>query len=274
MRRLPCVLSVDSTVGQFTELAYQGPPDRWTPAQLRANRALERRAFSGAAVVLAWTDHIAAAIREEYGLPEDRLATFHPGIDVSWWAKAASERARIHAEDDERLRVLFVGNDVGRKGLGTLIAAVGRLGDAVSLDVVSGDEIEASAGVRVHHGLRPGTVELRDRFAAADVFVLPTTADAVPWGVLEAMAAGLPVISSTVGSIPELVGETGDLIEPGDDVALAEAIERYLDSPLREARGAAAMARARERYDSRTQIPRLVAVLHDAARRGGRAGGV
>lgn len=67
----------------------------------------------------------------------------------------------------------------------------------------------------------------------ADVFVLPTYADAFPMSVLEAMEFGMPVISTTIGSIPEMVieGENGYLIEPGDTEGLYQIIMRYLENP-------------------------------------------
>jgi glycosyltransferase involved in cell wall biosynthesis len=70
--------------------------------------------------------------------------------------------------------------------------------------------------------------------------------------VIEAMAAGLPVVASSVGGLPELVadGETGILVPAGDAVALAEALARLLDDPeLRRSYGAAARRRALERFD-------------------------
>jgi glycosyltransferase involved in cell wall biosynthesis len=74
----------------------------------------------------------------------------------------------------------------------------------------------------------------------------------MPISVLEAMAAGLPVIASAVGGVPELVvdGETGILVPPGDVAALADAIARVLtDADLRTSFGAAGRRRAEERFD-------------------------
>ncbi len=262
MRRTPCVLSVDATVGQFTALEYQGPRDRFSGLQLRLLARLERRAIAGAAAVMAWTEWNAEALRAEYPRSKTPVWTVHPGIDVGWWAAAARER-RPHAEGPAR--VLFVGNDVGRKGLAALREAVSRLGGAVVLDVVTGDPVEGDELVRVHHGVSAGTEELRGFYRDADVFALPTRADAVPWAVLEAMAAGLPVLASDVGSISELVGEAGELVPPGDAEAIAAALRRLADPQLRERLGARAAERARERYDGAAQASRLLALLGEVA---------
>jgi glycosyltransferase involved in cell wall biosynthesis len=267
MRRIPCVLSVDASVGQFTALEYQGPRDRFSATQLRLLARLERRAIAGAAAVHAWTEWNATALRAEYPKLDTRVEAIHPGLDVAWWEQAARQR---QTREGEPTRVLFVGNDVGRKGLDSLVAAAARLGGAVVLDVVSGDEVEASDVVRVHCGIASGTEELRAMYRDADVFALPTRADAVPWAVVEAMAAGLPVVASDVGAISELLGDAGLLVASGDVDGLEAALRRLTDPELRRALGARGSERARERYDSAVQTPRLLALLAEVA--GERAG--
>jgi glycosyltransferase involved in cell wall biosynthesis len=262
MRRLPCVLSVDAALHQFTALEYDGPLNRWSARQDRILFRLERRAIDAAVAVVAWTEWNAAALREDYGLGGDRLATIHPGLDADWWEVAARQRT---AGREEPLRVLFVGNEVGRKGLGLLIEAVSRPGVDAVLDVVTGDAVEEGGPVRVHHGVEPNSEELRRLYAQADVFALPTKADAIPWAVVEAMAAGLPVVASRVGAIPELLGDCGLAIEPGSVEELAAALKRLGDDGLRGSLGALALKRVRERYDRDVQVPRLLGVLTQAA---------
>jgi len=264
MRRLPCVLSVDATVGQFTALEYDGPGNRWTPRQLRLLRRLERRAIAGAAAVVAWTEWNAAALRADYDMAGTPLATIHPGLDRDWWEGAAERRPGRH---DGPLRVLFVGNDVERKGLTVLREAIERLGGRALLDVVSAEPVEEGPLVRVHSGVAAHSERLRDLYAAADVFALPTRADAVPWVVLEAMAAGLPVIGATVGAIPELIGDGGELVPPGDPDRLAAAIDGLADPGRRQRLAAAARDRVRERYDGARQTQLLIELLEQAGGR-------
>jgi glycosyltransferase involved in cell wall biosynthesis len=268
MRELPTILSIDATVGQFTALEYT-PHDRWTPRQLRLMRRLERRALRGAAAAMPWTEWNAAALESEYGLDDLRAEAIHPGLDAGWWGEAATRRPR---EREGPMRVLFVGNDVERKGLPTLIEAVGALDGEAVLDVVSGDEIEARDFVSLHRGVTAGSELLRERYAEADVFALPTHADAVPWAVLEAMAAGLPVVASGVGAIPEMLGDSGETVPPGDPEALAVALRRLSDPERRRAMGAAARERVHENYDNALQTPRILALATAVAEgaRGGR----
>jgi glycosyltransferase involved in cell wall biosynthesis len=264
MKRLPCVLSVDATARQYAALEYEGPPDRWTPLQTRILAALERRAVRRAARVMAWTGWVAASLREQYGIAEERLVTLHPGLDAQWWGAAATARRET---DDGPMKVLFVGNDVERKGLGSLTAAAERLGDRVQLDVVSGEAIEENDRLRAHHGVEAQSEELRALYSGADVFALPTRADMAPWVVLEAMAAGLPVLATRVGAIAELSGDAGVLVEPGDVDGIAAALEGLLDPGRRRRLGDRALTRIRADYDSATQTGLLVDLLGEAAGR-------
>jgi glycosyltransferase involved in cell wall biosynthesis len=258
MRRLPCFLSIDATVRQFTALEYGGPRDRFSPLQDRVLGRLERRAIDAAAGVVAWTDWTAGALREDYGIEAPRLATIHPGLDADWWSRAAARRETDHPGP---LRVLFVGNDVERKGLDSLIETVSRPELDAVLDVVTGEQVPETASVRVHRGIEARSKALRDLYARADAFALPTKADATPWAVIEAMAAGLPVVATRVGAIAELLGDAGEPIEPGSVGELERALGRIADPGVRRTLGSRGLERVRERYDSEVQARRLVELI-------------
>ena len=91
-------------------------------------------------------------------------------------------------------------------------------------------------------------------------FILPSYIEGVPMGILEGMAWGLPVVSTTVGGIPDVVedGREGLLIEPGDIAALREAMERFLrNDEERKRMGSAAREKVSRRFTPHTIIPRL-----------------
>ncbi|MBL8515981.1 MAG: glycosyltransferase family 4 protein [Betaproteobacteria bacterium] len=102
-----------------------------------------------------------------------------------------------------------------------------------------------------------------------DIFVLPSYAnEGVPQALMQAMACGLPVVSTPVGSIDEIVtdGETGLMVAPQDVITLRAAIEKLKsDAPLRSALGAAALARARERFSADLMVARMERIFALAA---------
>jgi glycosyltransferase involved in cell wall biosynthesis len=91
-----------------------------------------------------------------------------------------------------------------------------------------------------------------------------------PNAVLEAMAAGVPVIAARAGAVPEIVpdGEAGILASPGDGAAFLSAIESLLVDPERARRlGAAGRRRFEQFYDIRVVAPRILAVVREAIER-------
>lgn len=260
MRELPCVLSVDATVRQYMELGYY-PHDRFTAPVTATVATMETRALRAAAGAMAWTRWNRDALMAEHGLHPAHVEVIHPGLDAAWWAQPRDLRPA-----GDPLRILFVGNDVARKGLGVLRDAAGRL-HGVTIDVVTGDNVSAGEDVRVHRGVVPRSEELRRLYNEADVFVLPTYADAVPNVVLEAMAAGLPVVATDVGAVREIVGDKGVVVPRGDVDALAAALAALHRDPTRRAAlGEAAQERVRRHYEASTQAERLAEWLLNLVR--------
>jgi glycosyltransferase involved in cell wall biosynthesis len=160
----------------------------------------------------------------------------------------------------ERPLILAVGRLKAPKDFPTLIRALSSLEPDSFEAVIVGDgpdrprleeEIEA-LGLEGRVRLAGERRDVPQLLAAADVFVLPSTSEGLPVSVLEAMAAGVPVVASRVGGVPEQVsdGETGLLVEPGDLDELATALARLIAEPsLRRRLGAAGRARAEQAFD-------------------------
>ncbi len=118
-------------------------------------------------------------------------------------------------------------------------------------------------------GTKPQS-ELRRRLAAANVFVLPSVIDPeggmdnLPTVIMEAMATALPVVSTNIGGIPEMVieNETGFLVQPGDAVAMADAINKIIgDSSVARRLGQSGYERARTLFSIEKNVRELCALL-------------
>lgn len=159
---------------------------------------------------------------------------------------------------DGCVTLLFLGNLCRRKGVWELIEAAKGLPDYIRLVFVGGEEeigILAAAG----HAITKDHLERKISLAGsargdakyrwlrdADIFVLPSHAEGLPMSMLEAMAAGLPVVVTPVGAIPGVIsdGREGLIVPVGDVPALHRALLRLVESrELRERLGAAAQQR-------------------------------
>jgi glycosyltransferase involved in cell wall biosynthesis len=160
---------------------------------------------------------------------------------------------------NEPPRIVWVGRLQAPKDPLTLVSALGRLERPFEADFVGDGPFRRTVELELERlGLGASVRVLGDRrdvgslLARSDVFVLASRSEGLPLSILEAMAAGLPVVASRVGGVPELVvdGETGLLVPAGDPELLAAAVGRLLDdATLRRRLGEAGRARVRERFD-------------------------
>ncbi len=188
--------------------------------------------------------------------------------------------------DRRRVRITYLGTLIRSKGFPDLLRVAGRLRDEeVAASFVfagawnSDGERAEGLGLVEELGLEDrvefiGVVaggEKRRVLAEADVFVLPTSypPEGQPFAILEAMAAGLPVVSTPRGAIPDMVehGVTGLLVPEGDAGALAAALRRLIESPSeRAAMGEAGRARFLGGFTEDAMTNRLVEVMDEIRR--------
>jgi glycosyltransferase involved in cell wall biosynthesis len=230
----------------FVLYSAQNIPKRYPPPF----RWMERVALRRAAAVHTCNDAAGAILRAK-GLrgPAVNLGL---GVDVERFHPAPRDPT-----DEDRARVGFVGRLEAHKGVDVLIAAIAQLPDAI-LDIFgAGPERAALEQLIDARGLRDrvsirGFVgdELPEVYRGFDVVVVPslTTPSWVEqFGrvAIEAMASGVAVIASDSGSLPEVLGDAGVLVPPGDVDALAKALEVLLhDDDERRRLGAAGRQRA------------------------------
>lgn len=216
--------------------------------------------------------------------PRQPLVVMPNVVDVGSIAPPPERRA------EGAVRILFVGRISRDKGAWDLVE-IARLLSAVTTDFIvhlvgiaesAAEEVairEKVAEYRltehiVFHGYQSGAAKAR-LFAAADIFVLPTYAEIFPNVLLEAMAAGLPIVTTDVPVIPEMIqdGAQGLVRKPGDVEGFAAALAEFvLDPPRRRRTGDANRREAETRYDVSVAVRTLGGIFDDllAGRSAGR----
>jgi UDP-glucose:(heptosyl)LPS alpha-1,3-glucosyltransferase len=230
--------------------------------------------------VIANSERGKEEIARHFGVSREKISVIYNGVDTAEYpldGRAEAKRSlreRFGIRDEETV-FLCVGSGFGRKGVGTLVEATARLArrgvPLRSIVVGKGNAgpylrgaSRAGAEGRIHF---PGpTAGASDFFLGADAFVFPTLYEPFSNACLEAMAAGLPVVTTAVNGASEVVrdGESGYVIdEPLDADALADRMERLLSPDRRAAMGAAAR-RAAEALTPERNVSETLAVLSRA----------
>jgi glycosyltransferase involved in cell wall biosynthesis len=226
-------------------------------------RFVIRRTLSWSERAIALTPNLEGVFagvvpRERIRVLENAIVDPYPaGID-----ELRTLRAERAAEHPRALNVLYIANLFRLKGAFTLVRALARpglehvhvrlLGDPPGSELPELRELAKELGVadRVDTPGSVGGAAKAVEFRWADAFAHPTEAwDGQPVALIEAMAAGLPIVSTSYAGIPHTLGGTGIVIEPGDLDALAAALRSLVDDPGRRVElGDAARARFVSHY--------------------------
>ncbi|HUM13197.1 MAG TPA: glycosyltransferase family 4 protein [Myxococcaceae bacterium] len=240
--------------------------------RVRAYEALAHWLARGTSGVAATSGALAARIRAV--APRTPIHVIPNGIDIGRLpteAERRTARQTLGIPDGAQV-VAFVGRLSPEKGPEVLLRAARGSGMLV---LVAGDgplrvvlEAKQAGGAVRFLGFLPDVGQV---LAAADLLALPSLTEGLPMAVLEAMAAGVPVVASAVGSLPEVLGDgAGVLVPPGDVEALQDALVRLADPGPRHALAVAARARVESRYGAagmaRTYLERLYQPALESAR--------
>ena len=247
------------------------------PDKSLAQLGLQRAAYACADLVVANSRAAAVQLLKER-VPGRKIRVVPNGLDIGLFqARPASPRPR---------KVVVVANLRPEKGHDVLLDAAAKVlrqfPDATFELVGGGPRLDAlrarCAALHLQHAVTfAGHHEdVAARLAAADIFTLPSRSEAFPNAVLEAMAAGLPIVASAVGGICELLDDdrSGLLVPAGDADALAAGLQALMSDPERAARlGAAARVVAETRYSFDRMVTAFDALYRDElVKRGALAG--
>jgi glycosyltransferase involved in cell wall biosynthesis len=217
--------------------------------------------ISGAAAIVTVSDFAVGLLRGKFPDNADKIRRVYNGIDLSRFSPAKP--------GDAVPSIIAVGRLIEKKGFADLIDSCAILKDSgqdFTCTIIGEGPLEDALRSRTADRGLEDCVELAGplsqseigaRLACSTVFVLPCVREAdgamdnLPTVIMEAMAAGLPVISTPIAGIPEMVedGATGELVAEREPVALAAAIKRLIDDPQRARQlGERGRERAREKF--------------------------
>lgn len=244
---VPLLSTVPSvvTIHDLTSLVV---PDRFLPAKRRYLQTFTRLSVRVARHVIADSEHTRQDVIRLLDVPPERVTTVPLGVVEHFRPPTPAALEEFRARHDLPQRyLLYLGTLEPRKNLVTLLRAYARLrraGLEWPLVLAGGkgwlyedifravDDLGLSGRVRF-----PGYVSYDEQplwYGGATVFVYPSTYEGFGLPVLEAMACGAPVVTSTASSLPEAAGDAGVLVDCRDEAVLAAAIERVAgDAGLR-----------------------------------------
>lgn len=239
----------------------------------RSNSLQERLLARGVDRYIAVSNEIARQLVDAFHWPPDKIEIVHNAV--------RSERFRVVADPElqqrlaggvDRPTVLTVARLDVQKGLDVLLQAAARVPEARFVIAGEGPQRVSLESQADELGLGDRLVFLGQRndvpqlLAATDLFALPSLYEGTSLAVLEAMAAGKPLVSSRIGGTDELIvdGESGLLVPPGDAGALAVAMRVLLADPALRARlGNAARERAEIVFSASATVARVTSVYED-----------
>lgn len=239
--------------------------DIFTP-QFHMPEKLSRSRF-----ILTCTQYNKKAFEKDYSALAEKVFVFYHGINTTKFKRKSNPQNSV-------FQIFSVGRLVSKKGFDVLINACAELknrGVKFNCQIVGDGPLQEKLQFQIEQydlngevtllGAKPST-EIPAYYERADVFALPCVVepdgnrDGIPNVIAEAMAMQLPVVSTIVSGIPELVQheETGLLLKEHDHVGLADALQKLSeDTSLREKMGQAGRARVQEIFDSEVCLDRL-----------------
>jgi glycosyltransferase involved in cell wall biosynthesis len=229
---------------------------------------LERALLPRTDLILFESVYARDVFRARVGAPAATVRVVHNGV-------TAAEFARVPPDPDAS-DLVFVGELRQLKGVDVLIEAMGILtaaGRPVSATIVgSGPDADAFKALAQARGVAatfPGALPARQAFARGRLLIVPSRAESLPYIVLEAAAAGLPLLATAVGGIPEIFGpQSPSLLPAGDAAALAAAIRAALADPAASRAVADALQkRVREEFAAEAMGEAVLAAYRAAIER-------
>lgn len=274
-RQVPLTVTIHHPITVDRRIAIHTAPNFWRRLQARrwySFCAMQRRVAARLTLMITVSESARADIAREFRLPPQRLRVVPNGIDTKTFHPLP------HVAREDSMLICTTSADTPLKGLAYLLRAVAQLARVrpIRLTVVGAPQKNGTvAGLIRELGIgelvtftgRISQQELVRLYARATVAVVPSLYEGFGLPAGEAMACGLPVVCTTGGALPEVVGDAGILVPPAQVTPLAKAIADLLDHPEEARRlGEAGLRRVRNHFTWERAAERTVAVYKEAIR--------
>lgn len=241
VRGVPAGACLTTTVHDLTGLCT---PELHRPQTVQADKAFLSRTVSRASQIIAVSSNTKNDLITRLGIEESRVSVIYPGVREEYCQGDPPNGSVIREKYAlTRPYMLFVGTIEPRKNLGRLLDAYSALSADVraeyDLIVVGMQGWRDETTLRRLRGGIPGVVwlgyvpedDMPSIMAGATMLVFPSLYEGFGFPAAEAMAAGVPVLTSTAGSLPEVVGDAACCVDPLSVAEIRTAMERLLTSP-------------------------------------------
>ncbi len=273
IKNIPSIVSLDATPMQYDDLGefykHNKGPAWFESLKYRLNQ----NCFRNADYLVTWSQWAKNSLVDDYDIDPNKITVVPPGVNVKYWTRPDERNGH-----NKIVKILFVGNDLQRKGGYDLIKAFRQLRNErqdgwemkpeIQLHMVTKEKLPKEPGLRVYNDLKPNSPNLKRLYHDCHIFCLPTLGDCLPMVLSEAGAAGMPIVSTAVAAVPEIVidDETGYLIPPGDIRSLRDALHRLVnDSALRFRLGDKAHSLIEHSHDAERNTDILLILLKQVA---------
>ena len=268
-KRVPTIITTDATPAlheAYGKWYHKLQSSRiWGVGKVKKH--FTRSVYTDAEYILPFSDWVKNSLVNEYRVAENKICVIPPGINFTLWNNAP-DRAIDAAS--RPFTVLFVGGQFLRKG-GDLLAAIAATEEFkdVHFNFVTQEFIgQPPPNITVHQHVQPNSSIMRELYRTADVFMRPTRADFHSWVSLEAMAMELPVITTDVGAMREIVddGKSGFIVPVNDVAAMVDRLRRLrADAGLRLAFGKAGRMIVEQKFNLHRNIEKTISLMKLAA---------
>lgn len=249
-------------------------------------RIFENRMLERSDKLIAVSEYTKRELAKYYKVNQQKITVIHNGVDTQKFQPTLNKRQAktdLGFNPEDKI-ILSVGRLYARKGLFTLIQSMPAVANKFknAKFVISGkglaNETQKLLAYAKKLGVRNNIIftgyfpdkKLPKLYQAADIFAFSTFYENLPFAILEALSTGLPVVTTNVGGIPEMItnGKNGYLVEPFDPNELAAKILQFLEHPAEsEEAGLLARELINERFDWRLIVKKVLVVYKEALSR-------